>query len=65
MTIRRSPQNGGDAAYDTYDALEKDFKDLKVHPADLKAFVEEEMNKLLEPIRKVRGPRMQYENYTC
>lgn len=54
MNIRRAPENGGDATYDTYEALEKAFVDLKLHPADLKAFVEGEINQLLDPIRKVK-----------
>lgn len=53
MTIRRAPENGGDVCYESYEALENDFIALKLHPGDLKTLVEEQINRLLDPIRKV------------
>ncbi|OQR74603.1 tyrosine--tRNA ligase [Tropilaelaps mercedesae] len=53
ITIHRSPENGGDVVYKNYTDLENDFVALKLHPGDLKTLVEEEMNKLLDPIRKI------------
>jgi tyrosyl-tRNA synthetase len=38
--------------YKTYGDLEKDFIDKKLHPFDLKNAVAEEINNLLDPIRK-------------
>ncbi|XP_022693112.1 tyrosine--tRNA ligase, cytoplasmic-like [Varroa jacobsoni] len=53
MTIRRTPENGGDVCYESYEALENDFIALKLHPGDLKTLVEEQINRLLDPIRKI------------
>jgi len=50
--IQRGPDDGGDKEYATYEEMEKDFSELKLHPADLKAAVEARLNDLLEPIRK-------------
>ncbi|KAJ8956846.1 hypothetical protein NQ318_014260 [Aromia moschata] len=53
FTIRRKPENGGDAIFEDYGKLEQAFAKEDVHPADLKAAVEVYINRLLEPIRKV------------
>ncbi|XP_065342252.1 tyrosine--tRNA ligase, cytoplasmic [Cloeon dipterum] len=50
--INRAPENGGDVVYNNYESLETAFTKLEVHPGDLKASVEAELNKLLDPIRK-------------
>ncbi|RCH91538.1 hypothetical protein CU098_009006 [Rhizopus stolonifer] len=52
FTCIRPEQYGGNMVYDTYEALEKDFADKKVHPGDLKAGVIAAINELLDPIRK-------------
>lgn len=53
VVLHRNPENGGDVTYEKYETLERDFADEKLHPADLKGFVEQEINRLLDPIRKV------------
>ena len=53
LVLHRNPENGGDIAYENYETLESDFAEQKLHPADLKGFVENEINKLLDPVRKV------------
>jgi len=52
FTIERPEKFGGNLSYDTYENLEKDFREKKLHPMDLKSGVAKEINKLLEPIRK-------------
>lgn len=52
FVISRSPENGGDITYKSYEELEKAFAKELLHPGDLKAGVEVYLNKLLDPIRK-------------
>lgn len=50
--VQRDEANGGNAVYKDYDSLEADFRNLALHPGDLKAGVETYLNRLLDPIRK-------------
>ncbi|KAF9275493.1 hypothetical protein BGZ68_010759 [Mortierella alpina] len=52
FSILRPEKFGGDVTYTTYEDLENDFRDKKVHPGDLKKAVTEAINVLLAPIRK-------------
>ena len=52
FVIKRDKKFGGDVSYKTYEELEKDFANKKLHPADLKKALAAEVNILLEPIRK-------------
>ncbi len=52
LKVIREEKFGGNIVYDSYSAVEKDFKDKKLHPMDLKNAVAEELIKLLEPARK-------------
>jgi tyrosyl-tRNA synthetase len=52
FTAIRSEKFGGNMVFDSYEALEKDFADKKVHPGDLKAGVIAAINELLDPVRK-------------
>ena len=52
LIIKRAEKFGGNLIYKTYEDLEKDYLDKKLHPMDLKNAVAEEVNKLLEPIRE-------------
>ncbi|KAG0443858.1 hypothetical protein HPB47_014452 [Ixodes persulcatus] len=40
LVIERDEAHGGNTVYETYDQLEEDFRNLKLHPGDLKAMVE-------------------------
>lgn len=51
--IERPEKWGGNLNYKNYDELEKDFKEKKVHPQDIKMALAKEIDILLEPIRKV------------
>ncbi|MBU2634179.1 MAG: tyrosine--tRNA ligase [Nanoarchaeota archaeon] len=50
--VERPEKFGGGIIYKRYEDLEKDFIAKKLHPADLKKQLSEELNKILNPIRK-------------
>lgn len=52
FVIERPEKWGGNLVYKDYSSLEKDFSEKKLHPMDLKQALADEINKLLEPIRK-------------
>lgn len=52
FVVSRKPENGGDIKFDKFEALEEAFSKEDVHPADLKAAVEVQINRLLAPIIK-------------
>ncbi len=52
VVIERPEKWGGNLTYDTYESLEKDFLEGKLHPQDLKMMVAKEVNAYLEPVRK-------------
>mgnify|MGYP006310103191 FL=1 len=49
--IERPEKYGGDVEYDSYKALEDDYKKGELSPPDLKPAVANYLNKFLEPIR--------------
>lgn len=52
FTIKRNEKYGGNISYSNYEDLEKDFKNKKIHPLDLKNSLAEEISKLLREIQK-------------
>ncbi|KAF9917971.1 hypothetical protein BX616_010720 [Lobosporangium transversale] len=52
FSILRPEKFGGDVIYTSYEDLENDFKEKRVHPGDLKKAVTDAINELLAPIRK-------------
>jgi len=52
FVIKRPSKYGGDIEYTDYAELESDFVNKKVHPLDVKNALANEINKLLDPIRK-------------
>lgn len=52
FVIKRPEKYGGNLSFGSYNEIEKAFRDKKVHPLDLKNALSEEINKLLEVIRK-------------
>ena len=52
IEIERLAKYGGNVDFHSYHELEKEFRDGKLHPADLKKAVTEELNKILEPVRE-------------
>lgn len=60
LVIERDEAHGGNITYSSYEQLEEDFKNLKLHPGDLKAMVEVQLNRLLDPIRETfNDPKLQ------
>lgn len=52
LEIKRDEKFGGNVTYASYEDLEKDYKDKKLHPMDLKSAVAEWLINKLEPVRK-------------
>lgn len=52
FVIKRPEKFGGDLVYHSYELIEKDFIEKKLHPLDLKNGVADEVNKLLSEMRK-------------
>ncbi|MEK6873771.1 MAG: tyrosine--tRNA ligase, partial [Nanoarchaeota archaeon] len=52
FVIKRDKKYGGNLVYHNYEDLEKDFKNKKVHPLDLKNALSDEINELLSIFRK-------------
>jgi tyrosyl-tRNA synthetase len=52
IEISRPVKFGGNVVYITYKDLESDFREGKLHPADLKSTVTSELEKIIAPIRK-------------
>lgn len=50
--IKRDPKWGGDLTYTSYEDLEKDYVEKKLHPQDLKMAVAEWLIQKLDPARK-------------
>lgn len=50
--VKRDEKWGGDLNYNSYEELEKDFQEKKLHPMDLKNAVAEWLVNKLEPARK-------------
>lgn len=53
FSIMRPEKFGGPLHYSSYDDLVRDFKEKKLHPADLKPAVASALNTLLEPVQKL------------
>lgn len=54
FVVERDEKFGGNLEYSTYEEIEKDFREKKLHPLDLKNAVAKEISKLLKPIQKHR-----------
>ncbi len=52
LTVSRPEKFGGDVIYNSYEELEKDYAEKKLHPMDLKNAVAEWLITKLEPVRK-------------
>lgn len=50
--IKRPEKYGGPIDYYSYEELEKDYVEGKLHPADLKNAVAEALNDIIKPIRE-------------
>jgi len=52
FTIVRPAHYGGTVEYTSYEQLEKEYKSKKIHPADLKSGVADELNKFISVVQK-------------
>jgi tyrosyl-tRNA synthetase len=50
--VKRPEKFGGNVSYDSYEKLEKDFAEKKLHPMDLKSSVCIMLNDLIKPVRE-------------
>lgn len=57
VTIKRDEKFGGDITFSDYAALEAAFAEEIIHPSDLKPFVTDRINALLEPVRNALTPQ--------
>lgn len=53
FTINRPEKYGGILTYDSYQTLEDDFREEKLHPIDLKLGISDHLTTFLDPLRKV------------
>lgn len=51
FTIERPEKFGGNKEYNSYEKLEKDYSQGKIHPLDLKNSVQKELEEIIKPIR--------------
>ena len=52
LTVARKPEHGGEVTYNSYEDLEKDYEQKKLHPMDLKTAVAEWLIQKLAPARE-------------
>lgn len=52
IEIKRDKKFGGDVSYSSYEELEKDFLNRKLHPLDLKKIIGEKLSDIFEKVRK-------------
>ena len=52
VAVKRDAKYGGDVTFKSYEALEKAYRDGKLHPMDLKKAAAKEINSLLDVVRK-------------
>ena len=52
FTIERPAKYGGDVTYYSYAELERDYREEKLHPQDLKNAVAEYLDRLIAPVRE-------------
>ena len=64
FTIGRPEKHGGPSHYKTYEEMEQDFADQKLHPGDLKSSVTEAIVRLLTPIRQVFEQSKEWQEIT-
>lgn len=49
--LEREEKNGGNKEYTSYQQIEKDYFEDKIHPKDLKNSLAITLNKLMQPVR--------------
>ena len=52
LEVKRPAKFGGNKTYKSFNELEKDFMEKKLHPMDLKSAMAEKINEILKPARE-------------
>ncbi|PAV14937.1 tyrosine tRNA ligase [Pyrrhoderma noxium] len=65
FSVVRPEKYGGAAHYKTFEELEKDFAEEKIHPGDLKGAVTEAITKLTAPIRELYEQSAEWKEVTA
>ncbi len=65
FTVERPAKFGGDITYWRYEDLEKDFREKKLHPQDLKNAVVQSLNTLIAPCRNYFETHPEYLEVFC
>lgn len=55
LFVSRTPENGGNVTYATFEELKAAYVDHSLHPMDLKTAVADALIAMLEPVRKLFG----------
>mmetsp|Transcript_33843 Transcript_33843/g.54846 ORF Transcript_33843/g.54846 Transcript_33843/m.54846 type:complete len:393 (+) Transcript_33843:262-1440(+) len=50
--VVRSPENGGDKTYNTFEEIAVDYESGALHPGDVKDSLKRSLNEILEPVRR-------------
>jgi tyrosyl-tRNA synthetase len=53
FVVERPAKYGGDVAYGSYEELERDYVEGRLHPLDLKLSVAREINEVIDPVRRL------------
>ncbi|MGC9189553.1 MAG: tyrosine--tRNA ligase, partial [Conexivisphaera sp.] len=53
IRVERPSKYGGDVVYGSYEELERDFREGKLHPMDLKRAVVGIVNEVMDPVRRI------------
>ena len=53
LRVERPSKYGGDVVYGSYEELERDFREGKLHPMDLKRSVVGIVNEVIDPVRRI------------
>jgi len=51
LIVERPPKYGGNISYYSYDELQKDYEQNKIHPKDLKLTTSRYLNEIISPVR--------------
>jgi tyrosyl-tRNA synthetase len=61
LEVKRTPENGGDVTFATFQELKDTYGAGKLHPMDLKNAVAQALIDLLEPVRKFFGDHPEFD----
>ena len=65
FSVVRPEKYGGVVHYKTYEEIEQDFKEEKIHPGDLKGAIRDAIIKLLAPIQELYAQNTEWQEVTA